>query len=85
MCRGVCACYRITFLWRSLVCGLSLILDMLSCEATCVSSWLFRNPVSTKETAGFVALLAAMPLMCFLSGCLRNRLSTWGMAGLDVP
>ena len=35
--------------------------------------------------AGFDLVFAAMPLMCFLSGCLQNRASTWEMAaGVDV-
>ena len=33
---------------------------------------------------GFDLLLAAMPPWCSLLRCLRNRASTWGMAGSDV-
>ena len=34
--------------------------------------------------AGFDVLFAVMPLMCFLSGCLQNRASAWGMVGFDL-
>ena len=33
---------------------------------------------------GWFVLFAVMPLMCFLSGCLQNRASAWGMAGFDL-
>ena len=40
--------------------------------------------VSKWGMAAFDLIFAAMPLMCFLCGCLRNRVSTWGMAGFNV-
>ena len=50
---------------------LSLSLDVY-CEATRVWSWCLRNRASTWGMAGFDLLFAVMPLMCFLSCCLRT-------------